>query len=163
MSSSSYTEMWEPLTTHTFLPLISRVSVSLFASISAANILTGRNVTLSAMNLSKLNIYCYFFLSLLSRFRLHIKSVAVLNDNPFCYFYICFSSSFICCCSFLSCLLSNQPAAWSIFLPLFQTASIISFLKLLLSYSIIHKIPKSPLVKRESPSILNICNVTVSR
>ncbi len=41
----------------TFLPFISLVRVSLFASISGTNILTGRNVTLSAMNLSKLNTF----------------------------------------------------------------------------------------------------------
>lgn len=48
--------------THTFFPLISSVSFSLFASISAANILTGRNVMLSEMNLSSLNI-SYIFVS----------------------------------------------------------------------------------------------------
>jgi hypothetical protein len=41
----------------TFMPFISLARVSLFASISGTNILTGRNVTLSAMNLSKLNIF----------------------------------------------------------------------------------------------------------
>ena len=45
------------LTDQTFLPLISAVNFSLFASISSANILTGLKVTLSAMNLFKLNIY----------------------------------------------------------------------------------------------------------
>ena len=50
-----------PPMTQTFLPLISWDSFSLFASISGANILTGRKVTLSEMNLSKLNIYLFVF------------------------------------------------------------------------------------------------------
>ena len=44
----------------TFLPFISLVRASLFASMSGTNILTGRNVTLSAINLSKLNTFLYF-------------------------------------------------------------------------------------------------------
>lgn len=62
-----------PPMTQTFLPLISWVRVSLFASISGANILTGRNVTLSAMNLSILNILsCFLFL--FSHYSVHIDS-----------------------------------------------------------------------------------------
>lgn len=45
-----------PPMTQTFLPLISWVSFCLFASMSGANMLTGRKVTLEEMYLERLNI-----------------------------------------------------------------------------------------------------------
>ena len=49
-----------PPMTHTDLPLISLVSCSLLAFMSAANIDSGRNVTDSEMNLFRLNISFHF-------------------------------------------------------------------------------------------------------
>ena len=54
-----------PPITHTFLPFISRVKVSLLASISALNMLSGLNVTESLMNLSRLNML-YFIICIVS-------------------------------------------------------------------------------------------------
>ena len=45
-----------PPMTQTDLPLISSESLVLLASMSSANMLTGREVTLSEMNLSRLNM-----------------------------------------------------------------------------------------------------------
>ena len=82
-------------------PFISCVSTSLFASISAANILTDRKVTLSAMNLSKLNInYFLSFFKLpaqprlcgglhdpivIKKLRLHVTPVSSKLQNVFTY------------------------------------------------------------------------------
>ena len=51
--------------TQTFLALIPSISFSLFASMLGENILTGLKVMLSEMNLFRLNIYCYWLISVL--------------------------------------------------------------------------------------------------
>ncbi len=57
---------------------------SAFASISGTNILTGRNVTLSAMNLSKLNTFVYFTIWRFTIYYLSIEFIWKSPDVGFC-------------------------------------------------------------------------------
>ena len=53
-----------PPITRTFIPFISRVNTSAFASILPLNILSGLDVTESLINLSRLDLLFYFFYSI---------------------------------------------------------------------------------------------------